>query len=195
MAQLKIYVQAEIKDVKTGKLLRRSRKKLCHSYIIALINILRCMMNYSADASTTDTSDASKTLGGNYGGGYRMYTVGGAGDATLGIQAGTGTQAIAITDNKLKTLILHGDTSTKLNYGATSVGLPATVGTTRSFTISRTLTNNSGADIIVNEVGLVVSCHDNAGGNPFFLIEHSLLTFTITTGTSGTVTYTISATV
>jgi dUTPase len=60
--------------------------------------------------------------------------------------------------------------------------------------MARTFTNNSGADITVNEVGLIVKDYYGTTVG-YFMIEHSALTFTVANGTSGTVTYTISATV
>jgi len=194
--KFQVHAQITFRDIKTGKIIRKTRKKLCNSYLANLINLLWSMMGNQSQ-SLTDTSNAAKTAlyGSATAGTYAMFAAAGASDTTYGIVAGTGSGAVAITDYKLGTLILHGTTSTKLSYGAVSIGACATVSTTRQFTIARTLTNLSGSDITVNEIGLYIRCQDTGAGQIYLCIERSLLTFTITNGTSGTVTYTISATV
>lgn len=190
--KFEIKAQVVLRD-KNGKITKIINKTV-HSYVLQMIDILRANMNYTTD-TIYDTTPTLRTyqVSGAYS--YRMVLISASGDNTYGIQVGTGNDAILITDTHLKTLIAHGATQYKLSYGATSVGVCSTVGTSRNFTIARTLTNNSGFDITVNEVGLAVKAYATDNGTYFFLIEHSLLTFTIVNGTSGTVTYTISATV
>jgi hypothetical protein len=170
--KLEIEAIVVLRD-KNGKILKTIRKK-CHSYVRAMIDLLQYSM-----------SDVAV---------YNYFSViAAAGDNSYGIQVGTGTATVTILDAHLQTLIANGNAATQLSYGSVSVGAVAIVGSTAKFTIARTLTNNSGADITVNETGLMVNV--SIGGPVKNLVEHTLLTFTITNGVSGTVTYTISVTV
>lgn len=182
--KLNIKVQVVLRD-KNGKI-TKIINKVCHSYILAMVDLLAVHMG-EATLTIKDTGGTSQSVAAFY---LDFSCKSASADNTYGIQVGTGSDAILITDYKLKTLIANGTGANLLNYGSTSIGACATVGTTRQFTIARTLTNNSGGDITVNEVGLAVKTQLYK-----LLVEHSLLTFTITNGTSGTVTYTISATV
>lgn len=110
-------------------------------------------------------------------------------DATYGIQAGTGSTAVAVTDTKLQTLIAHGVGAGQLSYGNTTIIPPTTVGNDRYFEIARVLTNSSGSDITVNEIGLVEFRSFN------FLFERTVTTFTITNGGNKTITYRLKITV
>jgi hypothetical protein len=121
----------------------------------------------------------------------------GAGDDTFGIQVGTGTTAVAIDQYALAGKIAHGAGTGQLQYGAMSVLTPPqTVGNKRQFTAARTFTNLSGADITVNEVGLVVQAPDTGGTPHKFLIERTVMATpkVIPNGGSSTWTYTISVT-
>jgi hypothetical protein len=84
--------------------------------------------------------------------------------------------------------IANGTGAGQLQYGAVSITAPATIGQKRQITVARVFTNNSGASITVNEVGLVVS------GIYYFLIERTLSTNAIANLASATWTYTISIT-
>jgi hypothetical protein len=193
---LKIVATIILRD-KNGKVIK-TINRVCHSYVIGLVDMLRGYLSDS-NPSLQDIENATQTFQITYiayAGFYsRFSAAANAGNDSFGIQVGTRSDAILITDYQLKTKILHGDVSNKLNYGACSVGTCATVGTTRSFTVARTFTNNSGANITVNEIGLIAACYNPTESAIYLMIEHSLLTFTVTNGTSGTVTYTISATV
>jgi hypothetical protein len=168
--KLNIDAKIELRD-KNGKRVKTIRKTL-KSYVRGIIDQLYA--NAVLDTYTRFCMQSS------------------AGDSLFGVQVGIGETAVTISDSALETLILHGDTSGKLNYGSTSIGSVAIVGSTAKFTIARTLTNNSGADINVKEVGLRIK---DTYTDTYVFIERTLLPFTIVNGTSGTVTYTISVTV
>lgn len=103
-----------------GKLIKRAK---CHSWVTGFIDQLQ---------------NAFATY-------YAMKTLVAAGVTdSEGIQVGTGTAAVLITDATLQTLILNGAAPNKLSYGACGVGANVTVGTTRRFTVARTFTNLSG---------------------------------------------------
>jgi hypothetical protein len=180
-------VKIELRD-KNGKVTKVIKRR-CHSYTRQMIDLLLGSMLGSGATSCKDTAGASHTDWS----GYDTFSSGAAAaDNTIGIQVGTGTNAVTISDFVLQTLIANGNAATQLSYGSVSIGAVAIVGSTAKFTIARTLTNNSGADITVNEVGLVSQVISRNYKN---LIERTLLTFTVANTTSGTVTYSISVTV
>ena len=129
---------------------------------------------------------------------FLMSSLSAAADNTFGIQVGTQTSppAIAITDYVLGALIANGNGNGQVVYSATTLTAPATVGSTRKFTIARTFTNNYSSNITINEIGLVLKSYYTQATAFYYMIEHSYLTFTINSGgASATVTYTISSTV
>jgi hypothetical protein len=188
---LQAHVQVEIKD-KAGKVVKRYRQKLARSYVRQMIDMLNAYMGDIEGNVVKDTVGDITNI--YHSGGYwkSVLAIAGAGLVTYGILCGSGTDAVTISDYYLPHLINHGDTSNKLNYGAVSVGNVAIVGSSAKFTIARTLTNNSGADISPSEVALVLKISDVT---QYFMVDHTLFNFTIGNGLSGTVTYTISVTV
>ena len=192
MYGLKVSIQAEIRDGK-GKLLKRTRKKVCKSYVRQMTDLLY-LLSLSADAGFKDTSNASKTASLHDCGadGYMGKVEAIATNDLFGIQVGTGVNAPAIADYHLQTKIAHGNSATQLAYGAVTLGTVAIVGSIAKYTIARPFTNNSGSDIDVKEVGLVVAFEDNVPALFYVMVEHTLLSFTVANGTTGTVTYTLS---
>lgn len=190
-----MYVQAVIRD-EHGKIIKTTRKRLCKSYVRAMIDKLHAVCGDSND-TFTDTGNASRVLDFAYSGANALLGKVDAGstDDLFGVQVGTGTGAVTINDYALGTKVLHGTTSGKLAYGAVSLGAVSIVSSTAQFTISRTFTNSSGADIDVKEVGLVCKFSTTAPLTFYVLIERTLLSFTVANGTSGTVTYTLSVSV
>jgi hypothetical protein len=194
MTGLKISIQAEVRNG-DGKLLKRTRKRFCKSYVRGIVDLLYAL-GISSSVDFQDTSNATKTLDL-----IESATAGALGkmDAPaendlFGIQVGTGATTPDVEDYCLTTKILHGATSGKLSYGDVAIGVVAIIATTAKFTIARPFVNNSGADIDVKEVGLVGEFDDDVPNLFYVLLEHTLLSFTIANGTSGTVTYTISVT-
>jgi hypothetical protein len=115
-----------------------------------------------------------------------------AGDASYGIQVGTGTAANSTSTYALASQIANGTGSGQLSYG--SHGYNWSTGTT-STTVARSFINNSGASITVSEVGLVwKSNYDNPA--EFLMIRDVLSSsFTVANGSSFVAQYTISITV
>jgi len=115
-----------------------------------------------------------------------------AGITVNGLVVGTNATAVTINDYKLGTLIAHGATSGKLQYGTHTFTAPATDATSSSFTIARTLTNASGGTITIAEIGLYAYHIDN-----YYLIVRDVLASTsdVLNGGQITFTYTIKATI
>jgi hypothetical protein len=165
---------------------KRILVKPANSFVRQFVEALRMLMaQASADIKATNevvyTISPSST---------NLRVNAGAGASDWGILVGTGTDAVTINDYRLQTPISHGTGPGQLQYGAVSVGTVAVIPPSAEFTIARTFTNLSGADITVNEVGLAWK-HDV----PAFLLDRSLLTFVIPNGESRTVTYKIKVTV
>lgn len=195
MPNIKIYAQVTIRNAQ-GKIIKTTRKKLCKSYVRGFVDIIGALMAYTT-VGVVDTSGNAKNLSGQ-GSAAQTTKLNVSAVATndlFGILLGTNSTPIQITDYHLGTKILHGITANKLSYGPVSVSAPATVGTSRLFTIARTFSNASGESITVEEVGLAIIAQDTVPAYIYVLIEHSLYNFLVVNGASPTVTYTISATV
>jgi hypothetical protein len=177
--KIKVYIEVWKGD-------KRILKKPANSFVRQFIDELRVQMAQAIGTQKTTGGTTFDVPPHQYA--FRVNAD--AGSDAWGIQVGTGTNPVTISDYKLQSKISHGTGSGQLQYGAVSVGTVAIVGTSAQFTIARTFTNSSGADITVNEVGLVWLYIDYC-----YLLDRSLLTFTIPNGESRTVTYTIKVTV
>ncbi len=90
-----------------------------------------------------------------------------SGDDSFGIIVGSGTTPVDLEDHNLASKIPNGTGSGQLSYGETSFyssynGLTYDMGGQRSFD------NNSGADITINEIGLVMKVND--GSNNYYVL-------------------------
>lgn len=184
---MKIEAWVEVFKEENGKKIVIKRKK-AQSFVVAFIGLLNIQM---ANASRTvkDTGGTDRSISTNT---ANFQVTAGAGTSTYGIQVGTGTTPVSISDFKLVSQIAHGTGAGQLQYGATSVDTYAVSGNRAFFNVQRLFTNNSGSDITVNEVGLV--CY--GGGTTYvFLIDRTLITFTIPNGQTRGVNYEIRVTV
>jgi len=114
-----------------------------------------------------------------------------ANDATLGIVAGTGTNAVTISDYALQTQIAHGTGAGQLSYAA--VLFPNTNvtvdGSNCYYDFNRTFTNSSVGSITINEIGL----YSNTTYK--FMLDRTLYTKTIANGAGAIITYRIQISV
>lgn len=186
MVQIKAYIEVWERD-KQGRFISYKRVK-ANSFVIAMLDILYVQ---SANTAQTikDTGGTDRSVGS---GAFAFRFTGGVGTDTLGIIVGSGTNAVTLADYQLQTKIAHGTGSGQLSYGAVSFDAPYTSGTSRIFRAMRTFTNNSGATVTVNEIGIYAYV---TAGAFICMLDRSLLTFTITNGSSKTVRYTIQITV
>lgn len=196
---LKAIIKTEVKDDK-GIIVHEDEHD-ANSFVIAFLDMLYGGMGQVV-VGIPDTSNTSRAVsyGGSTGLSYQVpmknfNVLGGVADNTYGIVVGTGSAAVTITDYKLGTIIVNGTGSGQLNYLTTSVTAPLTSGSSRSFKIVRSFTNQSGANITVNEVGLYgISYIASQVFLCYFCFDRTLNTFTINNGNTGTVTYTIQIT-
>ena len=126
----------------------------------------------------------------------KMYLRGPINNDDYGIVVGTSNAAIDLTDYALTSQCTEGVGANQLNHGATGFVAPATDGTSRIFEVFRTFSNNSGAGVDVEEVGLYcLITTQNPGSVSYFMLERTLLSFTIADTDTDTVRYTISVVV
>ena len=165
------YITIEVKD-KNGNILKR-HKQHSHSFVN---NFLTGLYIFWANAPTICA-------------GYLGYST--------GLQIGTGTTPPSPNDTALTDPIANGTGAGQMTYPSSpNFTEPVVNGNTSTMTIQSTITNNSGASIIVSEVGLngkSPGCNFNALTG---LLTHDLLSspITVPNGTAITITYTISVT-
>lgn len=183
--KIETYIRVEYTG-KNGRRYTRTRK--AHSLVRAFIDILYAHLAQVATTQSVDTGGTARTL--------TLVTsnfAANAGASTViqGIVVGTSDAAVSVTDYQLTALVADGTDAGQLQYGVQSFIVPATVSTSRTCTLSRTFANNSGGDIDIKEVGLIVK----AATSYYFLIDRTLNAFTIVNATSATVSYIIKVTV
>lgn len=186
--EIKAILTIEGRDQK-GQLTFFEKKK-ANSFVRALIDLLfphiqqAIFGNGSQDISNTTRSPAVNT------GNFAMNAA--AGDVAKGIVVGTGTSAVTISDYALGTRIAHGNAASQLSYGAMSFTNPTTSGSTRSFTMERTFTNNSGSQITITELGLYMIMGAGAYSH---CADRTLYTYALDNLATVTFRYTVGLTV
>ena len=158
---------------KSGKVLE-IQKTPGHSFVVAFLEILGAHMTGATVAGVTDISDNDQSIPGQDIDNLASSAPSGT---NKGVVVGTGSTAVAITDNKLVTLIADGSASGQLQHGTSQIIVAPTVtGATAQFGINRTFLNSSGGTIVVAEVGL----HGTASlSTLFFLFAREVLGATI----------------
>jgi len=152
-----IYAEIVVKD-KKGVSTRRRYK--CNTYVKNFMMLQNAAFNIGA-ATVTQTNGASASAGALC---YGLYIIcyGGwsptapQGDASYGIHIGTSDVGVSINDYNLGAQIAHGNGAGQLYHYPTTLLDPAVDGNTVTQKISRGFMNNSGAEITVKEIGLVV---------------------------------------
>ncbi len=182
---MKLEVWITVRDEK-GTVIKR---KKAESFVQGFIGLLNVQMS-QASRTIKDTGGIDRSVSTNT---ANLQVTAASGDNTVGIQVGTGTTPVSVTDFKLVSPIAHGTGTGQLQYGATTVDSWLVSGSKALFNVTRILTNNSGGAITVREVGLIgfgVYLY------PYkFLFERTLMEFTIPNGSSATVNYEISVSV
>jgi len=84
-----------------------------------------------------------------------MNTIGAIGETARGIVIGTSATAFSVSQYNMQGLIAHGTGSGQMSYGSMLTPADPTFATPNiTINISRNISNNSGASIIVREIGL-----------------------------------------
>ena len=117
-----------------------------------------------------------------------------AGVITKGVRVGKGSTAVTITDYALETPLVEGVGVNQLTHLIVVFTAPALAGSDCSFTIKRTMINNTGASITgIREIGVYM----NIGATYYGLGFRDVLAGDVAVPDGGaiTVTYTIKVTV
>lgn len=170
-----------------GRVIKRIRRR-SRSYVIAFLDSLNATWSQT-NRSVTDTAGTVQTIQTN----MRMDLTAPATNAAYGPVVGTGTTAVAITDSKLVTPIVHGTGAGQMEYQVTAVSAPSTSGSTRSCTVQRVFINNSGASITIQECGVYGL---DLQTSKYFCLVRDLVSggLAVPAGGSATITYTIGVT-
>jgi hypothetical protein len=200
---MRLYVELELKD-EDGRVLHRRRFR-SHSYLKQLIAMLRGIMyhayGYSNPGNTTvvDTSGTGRSYPTSSG---SLYSAGiplncPSASSEYGLVVGSGTASNTVGTYALQSLISHGTGSGQLSYGSHTFEDLVVSDSTIYFRIIRTFTNNSGASITVNEIGLYAKVQDSGGTARIFCIARDVLStgVTVDNGKTLTVRYILSVTV
>jgi hypothetical protein len=185
---LKTTFTVSISDA-SGKVVK-SYTRPSDSYVYYFAEMLYCIASTNSPLNIPDTSNTLRTLTYNQG----TYLNSNGSGSNAGIVVGTGTNAVALTNYALQTLIANGNGAGQLNYGAGTISTTSTTGTTRYFTISRTFKNNAAGSITVNECGIYCM----ATSTPYyFMWVRDLISpgQAVGAGQTLTLTYTIGITV
>jgi len=179
----------------TQRLIQRSDSFL-PNFVGMLYSQFSCSYGGSGTSgSGPNTGGTSEAFIDNYGGNIRdegINTNDGSGDASYGIQVGTGTASNSTSTYALAAQIANGTSSGRLSYGSHSYVW--STGSTSTNVVRGPFINNSGASITVSEVGLVWK--SNISGYDFMMIRDVLSSsFTVANGGSFVAQYTISITV
>ena len=183
--KIKTRINWQVRD-KVGNLISEEEHD-AHSTLQAFMQLLLAQMLGAGAAGFIDTGGVSRSVGPIQ---TVFKIVAAAGDATLGIVAGTGITAVEIDDYSVETLVAHGVGAGQLSYGTMAIdSVVTTVGSTVYFNASRTFTNSSGGLITITEIGLYGL---GASSNYKFALDRTLSTKAIADTENATCTYKIS---
>lgn len=180
------FIEVEVKD-KAGNILYKQKKE-ANSLVKGFISLL-CAQMVSNGVPNQQIIDGSYVTANPNA--STLASIGTAG-GLQGIVVGTGTGTVSLTDHKLDTVITHGIGNGQLQYAAGGYTYPVTSGNTQYFTISKIFTNGSAGTINATEVG-IYAYNGAAGYN--MCIDRTLLAFSVLSGATATITYTIQVTV
>jgi len=189
-----VFLHVHNRDAE-GRLIQRLIQR-SDSLLPNFLGMLYSQMNSKYNSGGTsgsgpNTSNTNSAFIGTYATGNWVLifaTNDSSGDASYGIQVGTGTTANSTSTYALSAQIANGTGSGQLSYGTHNYVW--STGST-STTAARSFSNSSGASVTVSEVGLVF------GANSNFIMARDVLSspVTIANGGSTTFQYTISITV
>ncbi len=184
-----IGYKIEVKD-KNGKTVRtivKNKDPICdglYGILVALISKNSLSITDPSGTSWTfATVDFTKT-----------NALAPAGDDSYGVVVGNGSGTPSYSDNDLFSKIPNGTSSGQLQYGDSSIYQPAPSGNTLIIGVTRTFTNNSGGDINISEIGLLLSLsgtdpNGNAITEPTLILHDTFTPVTVPNGGSITITY------
>jgi hypothetical protein len=146
---MNLYYEVILRD-KQGKVIAHL-KSTAKSWLKQWSQLVYGGMSFVAQ-SVLDTNGVSRTQSITY---DLLNIAAPAGNASLGVVAGTGTDPVTINDYRLQSQIVHGVGVGQLNHQATEIIYPPLVsGSECYFLVKRILLNQSGGIVSVNEIGV-----------------------------------------
>lgn len=172
--EVKLYYEMLVFD-REGKLVRKTRRRRCRSFVKQYAQILRHKFNRgNTELTVKDVGGTDRTL--KAAGTANDFDINrSAGYADFGPVVGTGSTAVTISDYALETLIAQGTGAGQLDYQATAFGSISVADSTCTFTVSRIMVNDSGGAITVNEVGIYAYAMDSGDSGRYFLIVRDIV--------------------
>lgn len=184
------FIEATVFD-RDGKVISH-KKKPSRSFVRGFNHILcaqfRQETNPSPAIQTKDTGGAVRDL---RNANTPFQADGVVGDDNYGIRVGTSNQAVDIEDFALIAAIAEGVGAGEMNHQAGSVTYLGVAAGVSSFTVDRTILNNSGGTINVEEVGIYAITMRVGAVNTYVMVVRDLYTLAVPDGGGITVTYTI----
>jgi len=142
-------VTLTLRDTRTARILAR-RSFVSRSYVLAFLDLLWVQI-WNSNQTIKDIGGVNRSIGPHL---YNFSARASVGEIGFGLMVGTGDTAVAITDYKLETQILHGVGAGQLYHQGSQWIAPSTIGARRHFYTSREFDNQSGATITVKECGI-----------------------------------------
>ena len=182
-----------------GELVKDSGLISVQSYVLQFLQSLEGIFDGISKTAKDINNTDQKITGVSLACSNDLRADAGVGIDTHGIVVGTNAGATAeANDNyKLDTKILHGSVvAGKLNYQAVTLVAPSEIAGNIDFSVSRPLINDSGGDITVKEIGIIVDSMAVSPNHYYFLIMRDVVAdFAVTNGFTLTVVYTLRTTV
>ena len=163
----------------------------CACFVKQFGQLLHMMFGGLHEYSIKDTSGAIQTPSGNFTDYNTLRCTAPAAVDTYGIVVGLDNTAVDIADYALISKCANGAGANEFNYGGPVSFNVSSDATSNSVIVTRTFANNSGNDIVVKEIGLIV--YNNSG---YFLILRDIIAepgLTVVTTEELTVNYKIKA--
>ena len=180
-----LYYSYQVRGV-DGRIKVPFRRRTARSFLKQYIVWLYLKATSPAAQSLTDTSGSASDVNRNTD--LNIKTA--AGTSTTGLVAGTGTNAVTLTDTKLQTQIAHGTSAGQLDYGASVVNQPSSDSTSTTLILTRVFANSSGGAITVREIGIYAST-----GSVVLCIVRDTVTIALAIGDQLTLNYILKTTV
>lgn len=181
-----LYYSYQVRDAQ-GRIKVPFRRRSCHSFVIAYIQLLYLKMAGATSQSITDTGSTPRSVT-VY---HQIQGDATAGTSAFGLVVGTGTTAEAFTQTALTTQIAHGTGAGQLDYGASVVNLPSSDATSTTMILTRVFANSSGGSITVQEIGIYWRM---SGSSWNMCIARDLATIALSNGDQLTLNYILKTT-
>ena len=184
-----LYYSYQVRD-RSGKILVPFRRRTAHSFLIGYARWLQMKVVGTGRQTVTDTTGNSRSLIRS----SALTSEASAAVSTLGLVAGTGTNAVALADAALQTQIAHGTTSGTLSYGASVVNAPASDSTSTELILTRVFANASGGLITVREIGIYSNMEYDNGSTAIVCTVRDTVTIALADADQLTLNYILKTT-